>query len=192
MADLLEKYGTPASGVTATADGLTTGLILTPSTSGPIVTVTSDSASKKISLPAGTLGDRITLAIGATGCELIAVTAADKVNNVTVGATNQLALLASTVYVCTYVSTNNWVVLGNGITTRGAPKLALTAALTAVTHQAPGTPDYAMANPVQNTGFGFSTADEMNTALSVIANLQARVLELEGGVVNAITPDAIA
>jgi hypothetical protein len=34
-------------------------------------------------------------------------------------------------------------------------------------------------NLVQNTGFGFVTADEVNTALSVILNLQTRVAELE-------------
>lgn len=56
---------------------------------------------------------------------------------------------------------------------------ALTTALTGITNSAPVTPDYAIADPVQNTGFGFSTADEMLTALNVIANLQGRVGELE-------------
>lgn len=56
---------------------------------------------------------------------------------------------------------------------------ANTAALTALTHTAPGTPDYALQNLVQNTGFGFVTADEGNTVLSVIKNLQTRVGELE-------------
>lgn len=55
----------------------------------------------------------------------------------------------------------------------------LTDELTTVTHTAPGTPDYAIQNLVQNTGFGFVTADEGNTVLSVIANLQTRVNELE-------------
>ena len=55
----------------------------------------------------------------------------------------------------------------------------LTDELTAITHTAPGTPDYAIQNLVQNTGFGFATADEGNTVLSVIANLQTRVNELE-------------
>ena len=55
----------------------------------------------------------------------------------------------------------------------------LTDELTTITHTAPGTPDYAIQNLVQNTGFGFATADEGNTVLSVIANLQARVNELE-------------
>jgi len=49
---------------------------------------------------------------------------------------------------------------------------ALTAALTVVSSTAPGTPDYAIADPVQNTGYGFSTADEFLTAMAVLANLQ--------------------
>ena len=55
----------------------------------------------------------------------------------------------------------------------------LTDELTSITHTAPGTPDYAIQNLVQNTGFGFATANEGNTVLSVIANLQTRVNELE-------------
>ena len=55
----------------------------------------------------------------------------------------------------------------------------LTDELTTITHTAPSTPDYAIQNLVMATGFGFVTADEGNTVLSVIANLQARVNELE-------------
>ena len=55
----------------------------------------------------------------------------------------------------------------------------LTTQLTTITCSAPGTPDYAIADPVQAVGFGFSTSDEMLSALKVIANLQARVAELE-------------
>lgn len=61
----------------------------------------------------------------------------------------------------------------------GTQPAALTAQLTAITHTAPGTPDYAIQDLVQNTGFGFVTADEGNTVLKVIANLQARCAELE-------------
>ena len=56
---------------------------------------------------------------------------------------------------------------------------AMTANLTAITHTAPGTPDYAIANLTQTTPFGFSTADEGNTVLKVVLNLQTRVAELE-------------
>lgn len=58
----------------------------------------------------------------------------------------------------------------------------LTDELTTITHTAPGTTDYAIAAPVDSSGgaaFGFSTADEFNTVMSVIANLQTRVNELE-------------
>lgn len=53
------------------------------------------------------------------------------------------------------------------------------AALTTITHTSPGTPDYAIANITSSTPFGFSTQDEGNTVLSVIRNLQQRVLDLE-------------
>lgn len=57
--------------------------------------------------------------------------------------------------------------------------VALTPALTVLTHTAPGTPDYALQALVQNTGFGFVTADEGETVLNVIQNLATRVAELE-------------
>lgn len=56
---------------------------------------------------------------------------------------------------------------------------ALTAQLTTITHTAPGTPDYAIQNLTNSSGFGFVTADEGNTVLSVIANLQARLAQVE-------------
>lgn len=56
---------------------------------------------------------------------------------------------------------------------------SLTPGLTAVTASAPGVADYAIQDLVQNTGFGFVSADEGQTILSVIINLQTRVAELE-------------
>lgn len=56
---------------------------------------------------------------------------------------------------------------------------ALTAQLTTITHTAPGAPDYALQDLVQNTGYGFVTKDEGNSTLAVIANLQARLASLE-------------
>lgn len=59
---------------------------------------------------------------------------------------------------------------------------ALTTQLTAITHTAPGTPDYALQDLVDSSGgaaFGFATKDEGNTLLSVVKNLQTRVGELE-------------
>ena len=58
-------------------------------------------------------------------------------------------------------------------------KAAMTTQLTTVTHTAPGAADYAVQDLVQPTGFGFVTKDEGNTVLSVIANLQTRMLEVE-------------
>ena len=56
---------------------------------------------------------------------------------------------------------------------------ANTAALTTITCSAPGTPDYAIANLTATTPYGFASADEGQTVLKVIANLQIRVAELE-------------
>ena len=56
---------------------------------------------------------------------------------------------------------------------------AITTALTTITCSDPTTPDYTITDPVQNTGYGFSTEDEFKTIMSVIANLQARVNALE-------------
>lgn len=55
----------------------------------------------------------------------------------------------------------------------------LTEALTDITHTDPGTADYAIQDLTNTGGFGFATKDEGNTVLAVIANLQARVSELE-------------
>ena len=58
-------------------------------------------------------------------------------------------------------------------------KAAMTTQLTTVTHTAPGAADYAVQDLVQPAGYGFVTKDEGNTVLKVIANLQARQLEVE-------------
>jgi len=102
--------------VTATADGLTTGLI--PATAQN-VEITSDDATKQVSLPAAVDGKELRLRVIATGCELISAVATDKVNNVVVGATNEAALVAGTLYTLRYVAaTDNWVM--TGLTALGA------------------------------------------------------------------------
>ena len=68
---------------------------------------------------------------------------------------------------------------GGKFLVNGTQPAALTAQVTSITHTAPGTPDYAIQDLVQNTGFGFATADEGNTVLKVVANLQARLAETE-------------
>jgi hypothetical protein len=56
---------------------------------------------------------------------------------------------------------------------------ALTTQLTTITATAPGTPDYVIQDLVLATGYGFVTADEGQSVLKVILNLQTRVSELE-------------
>jgi hypothetical protein len=74
-------------------------------------------------------------------------------------------------------------VLGNKMSFFGATPVvkpaALTAQLPTLTFVDPGVPDYDIVAPIQNTGWGFSTADEFKTVMSVIANLQTRMGQLE-------------
>jgi hypothetical protein len=64
-------------------------------------------------------------------------------------------------------------------TTPVAEGAALTTQLTAITSTAPSTADFAIQDLTQTTPFGFVTKNEGNTVLSVIANLQTRVAQLE-------------
>lgn len=106
--------------VTATTGGATTGLI---PAAARFVTVTSDSADKQISLPAADIGKELTIKVGSTGCELISAVAAHKVNNVTVGATNEAALTANNTYILIYVAANTWIM--SGYTNLGAVQTAV-------------------------------------------------------------------
>lgn len=106
--------------VTATADGTTTGIIPASAT---FVTVTSASANNQIALPAGYVGKVLRILVGTTGCELISTVAADKVNEVVVGATNELALTAEALYTCVYTKSGFWIV--TGLTKLGAAQAAL-------------------------------------------------------------------
>jgi hypothetical protein len=56
---------------------------------------------------------------------------------------------------------------------------ALTAQLTTITQAGSFTPDYALQAVTNTTPYGFVTADEAETFISVVENLQARVAELE-------------
>jgi hypothetical protein len=95
--------------VTATVGGGTTGLI---PAGASFVTVTCDHADKSISLPAGVVGDVIRILMPGTGCELISAVAADKVNEVVVGATNELALIADALYTFVYTKSGYWIATG--------------------------------------------------------------------------------
>ncbi len=103
----VQDHGTEA--ITATVGGGTTGLI-TQGTKN--VTATSNGATKQISLPAATVGDVIQIHVLGAACELISAVAAHTVNDVTVGATNELALTQDAYYTCRYVETNGWIVTG--------------------------------------------------------------------------------
>jgi hypothetical protein len=106
--------------VTATTGGGTTGLI--PATAN-FVSVTSDSANKQISLPAASVGKRLTIKVGSTACELISAVAAHTLNNVVIGATNEAVLTANNTYWLEYVATNTWIM--TGYTNLGAVQTAV-------------------------------------------------------------------
>jgi predicted RecA/RadA family phage recombinase len=108
------------SAVTATADGLTTGLIPAGTS---FATVTSTDANHQVSLPAGFIGQILRILVGTTACELVSAVAVDKVNEVTVGATNELALTAEALYTCVYTKSGFWIV--TGLTKLGAAQSAL-------------------------------------------------------------------
>lgn len=64
----------------------------------------------------------------------------------------------------------------------------LTTSLTTLDVNAPGTPDFSIADPVDSgsgNAFGFSTADEFKTTIKVIANLQIIVGELKAQLAKA-------
>ena len=124
--DVLKVYSTGfndrgVEAITATTGGGTTGLITAGSSS---VTITSDNANKQVSLPAASVGDRVTLYIQSTGCEVISAVSADKINEVVVGATNELALVAPCTVNFHYFATDNWS--AQGWNTDGTALSALT------------------------------------------------------------------
>jgi len=114
----VQQHGNEA--ITATADGTGTGLITANSR---FVTATSDTGTKQISLPAAVVGDEIDILVLGAACELISAVAGHQVNQVTVGATNELALTQDSLYTCRYVAANNWIV--RGFTKLGADEGAL-------------------------------------------------------------------
>lgn len=71
------------------------------------------------------------------------------------------------------------IAAGGMITNDGTQASALTTQLTTITHTAAGTPDYALQDLTNSGGFGFASKDEGNTLLAVVANLQARIAQVE-------------
>ncbi len=108
--------------VTATADGLTTGLI--PSGTR-FVTVTSDTATKVVVLPASVIGNIVTITVPATGCELQTLASTNEtINTVDCDGTNELALVAGSVYQLTCTKAITWV--ATGVSNVGANEDSLT------------------------------------------------------------------
>lgn len=103
---------------TATADGLTTGLIADGTT---FVTVTSDSATKFVTLPAivaGTVGQTIDIYVGANGYELVTPDASgNTINTVDSDGTNQLDVAANSLVHLIQVSATGWFAYNHAATT---------------------------------------------------------------------------
>jgi hypothetical protein len=98
-----------ARAVTATADGLTTGLILASDT---FVTVTSANAAHIIMLPAAPasmVGKVIRGWIGANGCEVRSFGTASTINNLDCKTTNEAALAATGEFTAKVVGAEAWL-----------------------------------------------------------------------------------
>ena len=103
-------WQTTPSAVTATADGLTTGVIAAGTGA---VSVTSDDVNKIITLPTSVVGQQIMIYLGATGCELRTVALSNEtINTVDSDGTNELALVAAGVFTCVCQAANKWVIYG--------------------------------------------------------------------------------
>lgn len=106
----LVDYTDPAAAITATADGLTTGLI---AAGVEFVTVTSASANNIATLPSATaalVGTVIKGWVGANGCELRTPAASTAtINGVDSDGTNEAAIPATTLFELTCVAEGTWV-----------------------------------------------------------------------------------
>lgn len=97
-----------AEAVTATADGLTTGLI---SATARHVTVTSGNADHIVTLPASVIGKTLTIRNGATGYEIRTTAGSSiKINDVVSGSTNECAIPATALVTAVCVSATEWVI----------------------------------------------------------------------------------
>ena len=103
---------------TATADGLTTGLIADGTT---FVTVTSASATNAVTLPAivaATVGQAIDIYVGANGYELLTPASSNNtINTVDSDGTNQLDVAANSLLRCVQVSATGWMAFQVAATT---------------------------------------------------------------------------
>ena len=106
---VMSKSNVPQNAaVTATTDGLTTGLIILGS---PFVAITSAGANNIVTLPAGTQGQVIHFHVGANGCEMRTPSASGAtINNVDSDGTNEAAIPANTSGMAVCVDTDTWIV----------------------------------------------------------------------------------
>jgi hypothetical protein len=93
--------------VTATTNGLTTGLIPDHAS---FVTVTSDSADKVVVLPTWVIGHVIRIYVPATGAELQTLDASnDTINGVDCDGSNEMAMAAGSIYHLECVEDSKWI-----------------------------------------------------------------------------------
>jgi len=98
---------------TATADGLTTGAITTPTAFRTFITVTSGAATDAITLPvisSTTIGQEVFLTVTTNGYELLTPASSNNtINQVDSDGTNQLDVAANTTVRCTQISATAWL-----------------------------------------------------------------------------------
>lgn len=99
--------------VTTTADGLTTGLITSPTSLITMVAITSASATNAATLPAASsalIGSVLYLTVGANGYELLTPASGNNtINQVDSDGTNQLDVAANTTVRVTCISATGWL-----------------------------------------------------------------------------------
>ena len=114
----------PAVAVTATSDGLTTGII--PADGGKLqfATVTSANANNIVVLPAPEVGTIIILRNGATGYELRSSAPATVAINGGSGANAESAIAANTMVIVVCTTATTWQAIGLAGTTLAAVEAA--------------------------------------------------------------------
>lgn len=96
-----------AVAVTATADGLTTGII---PAGASFVSITSAAATNMVTLPSAVVGNIIWLYVGANGCELITPAGSNAtINTVDSDGTNQVDIPATTLLLAVCVAADTWI-----------------------------------------------------------------------------------
>lgn len=95
--------------VTATADGLTTGII---PAAAAFVTVTSANAAHIVTLPAPVVGQVLVIRNGATGYELRSSAPATIAINGGTGASAESAIAASTMVIAVCTTATTWQAIG--------------------------------------------------------------------------------